>query len=119
MIETIPGASTVQIVVALGTFSLKNAFGGILAVFCYSLPSAVILLFLGLAMKGYKYEGKKIPQLLEMNILIQIALYGVRAANVALIVQVCIKMMMEHIQSKLDVALTIISATAVLLFPSP
>lgn len=50
------------------------------------MPSAAILLLLGLAMRGYKYEGKKIPDLLEMNILIQIALYGVRAANVALIV---------------------------------
>jgi hypothetical protein len=49
----------VQIVVALGTFSLKSALGGILGVFCYSLPSASILLGLGLVMREYKYEGSR------------------------------------------------------------
>jgi chromate transport protein ChrA len=118
LVETIPGATTIQIVVAIGTFS-TNAIGGLLALFFYALPSALILLALGLWFREYEYKGTASPSLEDMNILIQIALYGIRSANVALIVQVCFKMIWDHVENRLDAGLVVMSAVAVLLFPNP
>lgn len=53
MVDAIPGATNVQLIVALGTVAKKSALGGIVALLCASAPGAVILLILGLYYADY------------------------------------------------------------------
>lgn len=56
---------------------------------------------------------------LELNSVVYIALYGVRAANVALIIQICLKMIMDYVKNRLDVAIVVVTASTVFIYPYP
>lgn len=65
-------------VVALGTMAMKNALGGIAALMAFNVPGAVMLMIL-----GYIYSLYPDPR--DLNILIFLAIQGIKASTVALI----------------------------------
>lgn len=89
--------------VALGTISKKNALGGIVALLAYTVPGAMILTIL-----GYFYSMYPDPR--DLNILVFLAIQGIKSSTVALILQLMISMAMKTINNKMHISLSVLSA---------
>ncbi|CAD8120936.1 unnamed protein product [Paramecium sonneborni] len=112
LVDFIPGSTTSQMMVALGTFSKKNALGGIVALLAYTLPGAIILTIL-----GYLYGQYPDPR--DLNILIFLAIQGIKSSTVALILQLMITLAMKSINNKLHISLSILSAALFVVYQQP
>ncbi|CAK61895.1 unnamed protein product (macronuclear) [Paramecium tetraurelia] len=112
LVDFIPGATTSQMMVALGTISKKNALGGITALVAYTVPGALILTILG-------YWYGKYPDPRDLNILVFLAIQGIKSSTVALILQLLISMAAKSINNKMHIALSVLSAALFVAYQQP
>ncbi|CAD8155765.1 unnamed protein product [Paramecium pentaurelia] len=112
LVDFIPGATTSQMMVALGTISKKNALGGIVALLAYTMPGAMILTILG-------YIYSKYPDPRDLNILVFLAIQGIKSSTVSLILQLLISMAVKTINNKMHMSLSILSAILFVTYQQP
>ncbi|KAG2392156.1 hypothetical protein C9374_012408 [Naegleria lovaniensis] len=110
--QSLPGPTSTQMVIAVGTIYLNSIFGGILAFVLFSFPSFIVMTLVGLFLSDQNITSSFHP-------LVFVMLNGFSCAAVALVVQAAWQLSRKLSDSLFGKSLLLFACITFLLIPLP
>lgn len=110
--QSLPGPTSTQVVIAVGTLASDSLLGGFLAFFFFGLPGTLVLFISGLLLRNSS-------QKVELNPYVSQFLNGVSAAAIAIVAQAGWRFALKVAPNKLTKTLLLLASVAFLAFPQP
>lgn len=108
--QTLPGPTSTQLIIAMGSLFTQSTFGGIAGFLVFSVPSATIMLLFGILFDYAFQINFAPPHWLSM------LLHGFQSATVSVIASACIQLGQTYIDYPLYILIIAVSCTLFMIF---